>query len=197
LKREFRARLWISWAHLIIFGGLGVFAMTFGVLMWTGRFRNIYDEPVREGGPPCFFTGVGMTTFAGLAFYNIIASSGALIGCFREGIQCKLVARTELDSVPLVPGMLRIAFAIVTGQGFRMRFVRYRWEHFAGAHVTGGVGTRNLMLDGAGLLDNGKPTGGLVFPQVQLRDDVEEIAAWLNAWSRDAEQIQRFPSWND
>ena len=91
----------------------------------NGNVRPQAGQILVVGG--CCFLAV-----AALAIFNILARMTPVIRCYREGIECKLIGVSSLDAVPLVPGLVRLAWTILSFQGFRSQRVRIPWSQFAG-----------------------------------------------------------------
>ncbi len=164
MQDRFRAKTWIYQAQLIGCGSFGAFGVIFGVLFWTGTMKDALDKPRPEAGPPMVIVGSCLLAVATLALSAIIARMTPLIRCYREGIECNLVGVTSLDNVPLVPGLVHVAWSILSLQGFRSHRVRLPWSQFVGANVRGIPMAYALTLSGAVFnLKTGRKTGSVFF----------------------------------
>lgn len=193
---RFRGKTWIYWAQLIGCGGLGFGSVILGVLFWTRAMTDAHDKPRPEAGPPLVFIGSCLLAVAALATYTIIGRITPLIRCFREGIECNLVGVTSLDNVPLVPGLVRVAWSILSLQGFRALRVRLPWTQFAGAEVHGIPMAYVLTLSGAVInLKTGRVTGLVIFAQYTLEDHPHQIAEVLNHLAANPARRSELPPW--
>src|SRR3954471_18453591 len=104
---RFRAKTWPFWAQLLGCGALGVFAVAFGTLFWTGAMTDANGEPRPQAGPPMLLVGCFLLAVATLAVFNLAGRVAPIIRCYRDGIECNLVGASSLDGVPLIPGLAR------------------------------------------------------------------------------------------
>jgi hypothetical protein len=198
MQDRFRGKTWIYWAQFIIFGSIGVFALVFGITMWTGNFRDANGETKTDGGLPCTAMGIVALVVAALAGFNIVANGRALIRCYRQGIQCHLVGKTSLDDVPFVPNSMRLAWAIVTLQGFRSNLWRAPWGEFQSAEVGGLPMAQVLRIHGTFTnLSTGESSGQISFPQVGLSKDLQEVANVLMRFAKNEASRATLADWKD
>jgi hypothetical protein len=196
MQDRFRAKTWIYWAQFVICGALGLFSVTFGALFWTGRLADADGEPRPQTGPPLVIVGCGLLAVAVLAAFNIVGRGPPMIECYRDGIECNLVGASSLDDVPLVPGVVRVAWTILSLQGFRSQRVRIPWPQFGGAQVGGIPMAYVLTLNGAVTnLKTGRVTQWVAFAQAALKDDSQHVADTLNRFALDARAREQLPSW--
>jgi hypothetical protein len=196
MQDRFRGKTWIYWAQLTGCGSLGISGVILGVLFWTGTMADAHDKPRPEAGPPLVIVGSCLLAVAALAISTIIGRIPPLIRCYREGIECNLAGVTSLDNVPLVPGLLRVAWSILSFQGFRSLRVRLPWPQFVGANVHGIPMAYVLTLSGAVInLKTGRVTGWVVFQQYALEDDPQQIAAILNRLAANPAHRLELPHW--
>src|SRR5687768_117285 len=102
MRDYFPAKTWTYWVQLILCGGMGLFAVLFGVLFWTGILTDASGEDRPSAGPPMVIVGSCLLAVAAMAAANIAGRVRPVVRCFRRGIECNLVGRTSLDEVPLV-----------------------------------------------------------------------------------------------
>jgi hypothetical protein len=196
VQDQFRGKTWIFWAQFIASGALGGFAVLFGVLYWTGAMTDAGGRVRPEAGPPMVITGSFLLVVAALAAFNIVGRITPIIRCFREGIECNLVGATSLDRVPLVPGSLRLAWSILTLQGFRSQRVRILWPEFRGAEVRGLPMVYILLLHGTATnLGTGSTAPEVKFKQVAFKADPREVADALNRFAADPECRAQLATW--
>jgi hypothetical protein len=194
---RFRGKTWIYWVQMIVFGAFGIFGAIFGALFWSGAMTDANGEARPQAGPPLIITGICALAFATLALSNIVARIRPTVRCFRQGIECNIVGATSLDRVPLVPKVFRLAWAILSLQGFRSNQLRVAWSDFLGAQVTGIPMAYVLVLNGAALNGKGKYIAGPIrFPQVSLKAHPNEVANVLNGFARDEQMRNRLQNWS-
>ena len=197
IQDRFRGKTWIFWAQLLGCGGLGLFGVVFGPLFWTGTLTDANGEVRPQAGPPLTIIGLCLLTVAVLAAFNIVGRIRPIIRCYREGIECNLVGATSLDGVPLVPGLVRVAWTILSLQGFRSQRVRTSWTEFHGAQVSGTPMACVLSLNGSfANLKTCRVTHGVAFKQVALTDHPEHVAGTLNRFAADVAMRHQLSSWS-
>jgi hypothetical protein len=197
MQDRFRAKTWIYWAQLIICGGLGLFSVIFGALFWTGAMTDVKGDVAPEAGPPMVTVGCCLLAVGVLAAFNIVSRIPPLIRCYREGIECNVIGATSIDGVPLVPGIVRVAWTILSLQGFRAQRLRIPWPEFRGAQVSGIHMAYTLLLKGAFTNPKtGRVTHGMVFPQVAFEDSPQDVADTLNQIAAKPEWRAQLSSWS-
>jgi hypothetical protein len=142
--------------------------------------------------------GTLILLYSAFIAFNIFARAKPLIRCHREGIECLIVGQTDLEGVPLMPGALRLFFAIVTLQGFRS--VRYRipWEQFQSAQIGGLPMAHVLYINGAVTnLNTGKVGPQISFPQVALANDLHRVATALTLFASNPTARAHLLPWKD
>lgn len=196
MQDRFRGKTWIFWAQLIVSGYLGIMAVIVGTYVWSGNVRNYKGETLSELAIPSILFGVCMLVVAALAAFNIVGRFRPIIRCYREGIECNLVGATSLDGVPFLPGLYRVAWAILSLQGFRSQRVRIIWEDFVGAKVAGIPMMYLLILNGTvtnaktGLVSN-----SIAFKQVAIKVHPQQVADVLNGFAGNTAQREQLPHW--
>lgn len=195
MQDRYYGKIWIYVAQLVIFGLLGVFGLTMGLLFWTEVLHDANDEPRPETIVPLGILGLVFLALAVLAAFNIAARRAPLVRCYREGLECRLIGATSLDEIPLVPMPIRIAWSLLTLEGFRVRRVRVLWSRFQGAQVDGVAMAYVLTIFGS--LQNvrtGRISTRVSFGQIALRDHPEDVADALNDLAADPERRRQLPA---
>lgn len=194
MQDRFYGKTWIFWVQLIVFGGFAAFSMAMFAVFCAGALPPASGEI--SPGPPLLIFGIVFSVIAALAAFNIVARFTPIIRCYREGIECKLIGATSLDSVPLVPGLIRVAWTILSCQGFSSQRLRIAWEDFVCARVGGMRMAYVLTL--VGLAINTRTMharDSLAFHQVALSDDPQWVAQTLNRLAVNPGQREHLPSW--
>ena len=196
MKDRFRGKTWIYWAQLIVCGIIGLCNVILGILFWTRAMADVRGVARPEVGPPAIIGGCCLLAVATLAAFNIIGRVTPIIRCYCDGIECNLVGASSLDGVPLVPGLVRVAWTILSLQGFRSQRVRITWPHFAGAFVSGIPMAKVLTLNGAVMnLKTGRVTEWVAFRQAELKDDPKQVADVLNHFAAEPTRRDELAHW--
>jgi hypothetical protein len=196
MQDRFRGKTWIYWAQFVVCGGLGLFSVIFGALFWTGTMTDANGAVRPQAGPPMVIVGCCLLAVAVLAAFNIVGHIPPIIRCHREGIECNLVGATSLDGVPLVPGLVRMSWTILSLQGFRSQRLRILWPEFGGAQVGGIPMAYVLTLNGLFTnLKTGRVAHRVAFEQVTLEDHPERVADTLNQLAANLAWREQLSSW--
>lgn len=196
MQDRFRGKTWIYGAQLAVCGALGLFSVAFGALFWTGTITDANGQVRPQAGPPMVIIGSCLLAVAVLAIFNIVGRVAPIIRCYREGIECNLVGATSLDGVPLVPGLVRVAWTILSLQGFRSQKVRVLWSEFRGARIDGMPMAYVLCISGAITnVKTGRVTQCIVFAQAALKDHPKQVAEALNIVAAEPARRGQLSSW--
>jgi hypothetical protein len=97
-------KTWIYRSQSIIFGGFTLFGLIMGPLFLTGAMKSADGTPAKDAGIGLTAVTLGfmLPAFA-MAVFNLRVRRAPLIQICREGIETRLIGRTSLDGVPLVP----------------------------------------------------------------------------------------------
>ena len=122
----------------------------------------------------------------------------------REGIEFVEIGSSSLDGIPLIPELIRIAWLILSMQGFRKRVVRVPWRDFQDAWVSGPPMARRLTIDASGSLAIAEelPPGTfvadqLVMTEVMFSTPLDEIAAAILLYAENPIDREHLASWSD
>ena len=176
-QTQFYGKTWIYWSQSIIFGLFTIFGLIMGPLFLTGTME-------RADGKPCTEAGIAITAVTlvfmlpafVLAVFNFRIRQAPLVRICREGIEARLIGRTSIDGIPLVPAQVRLLWGFISTQIFRARLLRVLWPDLGDAQVTGLPAMRVLSIAGVfreipdGLLIVTEPVANRVtFQQVDFK----------------------------
>jgi len=196
MQDRFFGKTWMIWAVLIVSGTLGLFSVVFGLLFWTETMTDANGVVRPRAGPPMMITGSCLLAVAAMALANVVALMMPVIRCYREGVECKLVGANSLDGFSGIPNSVRIAWKVLSLEGFQSRRLRIQWPDFRGARVFGGRMAHTLRIDGnATDLKTGRARNGVSFPQSALKTPPQQIADALQALAANPALQDRLPSW--
>lgn len=191
LPTEFSGKTWIFYAQALILGCLGTFSLICGPLFLFGVVKPANGKPGTDAGIALSIIAIPLLLIAALAVFNILARRRPIIRILPTGIEVNQIGCSSLDAVPLLPGLLRVAWLIVSRQGFRQQLLFAPWESFSHAMVVGPVMSRTLIILGkfcpttaSGPVDSGKVHGQIAIHEVAFTSDVTQIAAAINEYSR-------------
>ena len=193
---RFYGKTWIYWVQAVILGPFGLFAVTFGERFWTGAMTDANGEPRPAAGPSLVIIGSVLLVVCLMAIIHVARRVRPIVRIFRDGIECQIIGETSLDHVPAVPKFVRLAWAILSLQGFGARRVRFAWPQFEAARVGGPWLEQWLALDGSPVdARTGLDGGRILFAQVAFRVPLQAVADALNEFAADPAARGRLAAW--
>jgi hypothetical protein len=194
---QFQGKIWIYVAQAAVFGGLGMFSLVMGPLFLFGALKKADGTPATDAGIAlCSMTVPFFLIFA-FAMFNIRVRRLPVLQLFREGLEIVLIGTSSLDQIPL-PALIRIAWSIVSTEGFRTKVVRVPWECFRGVEVSGVPMARQLSIfkvPGDGVLAVESPLEAIVLQEVLFKAPLEQIAHAIKVIANSSEASTHLPSW--
>jgi hypothetical protein len=203
-QTQFYGKTWIYWAQSIIFGLFAIFGLIMGPLFLTGTMERADGKPGTEAGIGITaVTLVFMLPAFVLAVFNLRVRRLPLVRICREGVEARLIGRTSIDSVPLVPGLVRFLWGLISTQSFRNRPVRVHWPDLMDAQVTGLPAMRVLSINGIfrefhdGLLIVTEPVANqAVFQQTDFKRPLQDVANAISFYTSRESIRGSLPSWS-
>jgi hypothetical protein len=199
----FRGKTWIYVAQAAVFGPLGVFSLVMGPLFLFGGMKKADGTPATDAGIALSILSVPLMLLFALAMFNIRARRLPLLRLFREGLEIVLIGTSSLDEFPL-PGLVRVAWSILSTQGFRRQVFRLPWECVRGARVSGLPMNRLLSILTAPALASEHddataepPCDAIVLPEVMFKTPLHEIAQAIEVATNSPVALTRLPSWEE
>jgi len=199
----FYAKTWYHIAGALIFTFVGSVSVILGPLFLFDILKRADGKPGTEGGIAMTILGSFMMLIALLGWFNVYARRTPLLRICREGMLINVIGASSLDNVPLVPGILRVAWSILSLQGFKKQVGMIPWESFTGAKVTGLPMARTLVIvasidypDRKGQSLHSLQDSIWVFREAEFRDSLDKIAAAIHDFHHDLESREALSSWN-
>lgn len=199
---QFKAKRWIFFVATYFSVFFSIFCLIMGPLFLAGM-KDAKGEPAMDAGLYMTLLGVPSLMIFSLKLYRVITTREPLLKIAQEGIVHKFVAMSSLDRIPLIPGILRIFWLAISGQGFRSTLVCIPWESFRSATVSGPKMAQILTIESLDLIPNpgAIPSKAITIPkflihQVELKSTLQEVADSILFWSsRNATERKNLPSW--
>ena len=114
-----------------------------------------------------------------------------------------MAAKIGVDGIPLLPGMVRFHWGIISTQFFRVRLLRVLWPDLSDARVAGLPAMRVLSIDGVfreipdGLIIVGEPVANrVIFQQVDFERPLQEVANAVSFYTSKEQIRGNLPSWS-
>lgn len=200
---HFRAKRWIYFAQAGIVGPLAVCSLIFGAVCLTGHWRDVNGRVATDAGWPLIIIGTCFALVFAQAVAQISHRRAPILRLCREGIELREVGRTTVDRFPFIPRLVRVAWSVLSGQGYRARVVRLAWHQVGEAYVVGPPMARVLILPPRADPDAGRSAAGTAsaaeyhaLHEVEFIDPVDQIAAAINRVADTPTAWHRLPSWN-
>ncbi len=198
-------KTWIFRAQTILFGGLGWYSLILGPMFLFGLAEEQNGQPATEGGRALTIISMPFMLIYALAFYNLRARRRPLVRICREGIEIVRIGESSLDGLSMVPGLIRVAWLILSTQGFRKRWIRIPWGDFEAASVSGPPMARRLRTDAsysASLADEPaeRPPSvrRIVFEEVEFKTPPDVIASSIQFYAESGcDERDQLPMWDD
>lgn len=191
---EFRAKTWMYRVAAFFMALFASFSLILGPLFLTGRMKNARDEPAEEAGLMLTLWGVASTLLLAQSAYGLWVRRRPLLRICREGVEALMIGESSLDRIPLVPGLVRIAWSILSGQGFRSRIVRIPWARLDEVVVQWTPRGRVLAI--VGTTDAGAHES-LYFGDYSLKRPLDEIAEAVSSRRAGFKDPATLRSWDD
>ncbi|GAC1451915.1 MAG: hypothetical protein NVSMB9_36910 [Isosphaeraceae bacterium] len=204
MPTQFMAKTWIFLVQAIVFGGLASFGLIMGPLSLFGFVHDVNGAPAIDAGVGLTAMSVPFLLVFALAVYNIRARRRPLLRLCREGIEIVEIGSSSLDGIPLIPGLIRLAWLILSTQGFRRRVVLVPWRNFQDARVSGPPMARRLTIHARQSLGTAEelPRNSLVIDQIVLEEvmfstPLDQIAEAIQWYANGSTDLEDLASWND
>ena len=197
---RFMAKTWIYQAKAIIFGFLGSISLMLGPPFLLGMKKKVNGESATEAGIALTVLSVPMLLIFAQAVCQVRARRLPMLRLHREGIEVMQIGATSLDGIPMIPGVIRVAWAILSTQGFRTRVIRIPWGRFRAARVSGMPMARCLTIvavpEDAGL-HRSSGTEQVMLTEDQFSTPLDEISSAIERVARSPRDCEPLTSWVD
>jgi len=200
---QFRGKTWIVLVNAIVFGGLAGFSSVLGPFFLFGVIKPADGRPGTGAGIALSIISVPLLLVFILAVFHVLARRRPMLRICREGIEINILGASSLDDVPLVPVFLRLAWLIVSLQGFKRQLLRAPWEQFREARISGPPMARTLTIvasvDQSASRSKGEPAptaNDVSFGEAAFDRPLDQVVSAIQAYRRNVELRNRLPSWS-
>jgi hypothetical protein len=204
IPSEFMGKTWIFLAQAIVLGTLATFSLVFGPLFLFGYINKANGAPAIDAGIVLSTMSLPLMLVSALAAYNLWARRRPVLQLCREGIKIVLIGSSWLDGIPLIPGMLRVAWLIISTQGFRQRVICVPWAGYQDAWVSGLPMARHLTILASPVFARVEdlPLGWIPVEQVVLDEvwfvgPLDQIAEAIKSYGNLPTTRKQLPSWHE
>jgi hypothetical protein len=203
-QTSFTGKTWIHIAVAIVFGSLAIFGLTFGPLFLFEIMKNARGQPAADAGVALTIMSIPLSLVFALAVFNILARRRPILRVCREGLAINMIGSSSLDGIPFIPGIIRVAWLIISLQGFKQYVVWVPWESLQNAVVFGPRMSLTMVIIGAVFQPTHAETATripianeLTFHEAAFRARLDEIASSINTHHQYPKSRENLPSWNE
>jgi hypothetical protein len=188
----------------IVFTTLAAFSATFGPLFLFDILKTADGKPGTEGGVALSIIAVPMGLVALLAWFNVYARRKPLLRICKEGLEINVIGASSLDAVPLIPGLIRVAWLVLSLQGFKKKIGWIPWQFLRSVQVRGLPMARSLVIDATiaypgfhGDELTAHIGHSIAFPEAEFRAPLESIASTILTFRDNPDARNALPSLHD
>ena len=200
-RTEFSGKTWIFVAQVVVFGSLGGFSLIMGPLFLTGVIKPANGRPGNDAGIALTIMSIPLLLVFALAVFNLVARRRPILRLCREGLEVNIIGASSLDGIPLIPGLVRVAWLVISMQGFKQQIMWVPWHYLGHVVVSGPPMARRLTIDASIPLRHAAPeviqsamASQITFHEVAFDASLDQIAASIIAYSQNSASRARLPS---
>ncbi len=204
MPTQFMAKRWVFVVQAIFFGAFAAFGLILGPLFLFGFMKDVKGNPATDAGIALTSMSLPFVLIFALAIYNLKARRRPLLRLCREGIEFVLIGSSSLDGIPMIPGLVRLAWLILSTQGFRQQVVCIPWRDFECATVSGPPMDHCLTIEDSLSLVTSQAlplgtyaTDRIVLREATFRTPLAEIATAINLHASKPDARGGLASWGD
>jgi hypothetical protein len=204
LPTIFFAKTWYLYVGAIVFTALAAFSAIMGPLFLLEIIKPAHGRPGTEAGIALSVMAAPMCLIALLGWFNIRARRRPLLRICDEGLEINVIGASSLDGVPLLPIMVRIAWLIVSLQGFKKQIGWIPWPSLRTVQVRGLPMARTLVIAGTivyptfrGEQVTARIANAVSFRDAEFQDPLDTIADAISAFALEPEACSTLPSLHD
>ena len=200
-KSAFYAKSWYLYVGAIVFTVLGLFCAILGPLFLFDIMKRADGKPGTEAGVAMSIMAVPMLLVALLGWFNVYARRKPLVRLCAEGMEINVIGASSLDGTPLIPNLVRVAWLILSLQGFKKQIGWIPWEMLRNIEVVGLPMMRSLVIDATiayptfrGDAMTARIGDSISFRDSEFQDSLEVIVSTIQEFYRDPDARAALPS---
>ncbi len=181
-KTEFYGKTWLYRTGAFLSALLACICVFIAVLFLCGIWTPANRIPGTVAAFRLLLVAMPISFFAILFWFHVLARRRPLLRICDEGLEVNIIGRGSLDHVPGIPTSIKLAWLVVSMQGFRKQIGWVPWGSFRGAKVSGKPLMRTLTIHGTvafprfrGDKIEAKVGDHVSFRSSEYRDSLEEI----------------------
>ncbi|MAI32819.1 MAG: hypothetical protein CMM07_14250 [Rhodopirellula sp.] len=198
------AKSWYLYVGAIVFTMLALCCAIFGPLLLFDIMKRADGKSGTEAGVAMSIMAVPMSLIALLGWFHVYARRKPLLRICEEGIEINVIGASSLDGTPLIPNLVRVAWLIMSLQGFKKQIGWIPWATLRNIEVVGMPMTRSLLIEATiaypafrGEAMTARIGDSIAFHAAEFRDPLEVIASTIQEFYNDPDARSALPSLND
>ncbi|MCH2131664.1 MAG: hypothetical protein MK179_21195 [Pirellulaceae bacterium] len=203
-KTVFYAKSWYLYVAAVVFTMLALFCSILGPLFLFDIIKRADAKPGTDAGIAISVMAIPMVLAALLSWFHVYARFKPLLRICEEGLEINVIGASSLDGVPLIPHLVRVAWLVLSLQGFRKQICWIPWELFRTIEVTGLPMMRSLVIDATvvyqkfrGDEQTAEMGNSVTFRDAELKETLDVVAATIQTFYDDPDARSILPSLND
>jgi len=203
-KSVFYARSWYIYVTSIVFTTLALFCVIFGPLFLFDIVKRADGKPGTDGGVALSIMAIPMVLIALLGWFNVYARFKPLLRICNEGLEINVIGASSLDGALLIPPLVRVAWLILSLQGFKKQIGWIPWTTFRNVEVAGLPMMRSLVINATiayptfrGEVLTAQIADSVAFRDAEFQDSLDSITTAIQTIYHDPEARDALPSLHD
>ena len=192
MPTAFYSRQWFRYVSAVFCTLLAAFGLVIGPPFLFGILKDANGQPAVDAGIALTLLSIPLTLVATLHWFQIAARRRPVVRLCQEAIEVNVIGSSALDGAPFVPPLVRVAWLILSLQGFRSQIGWIPWSLFRGVHVAGIPMARRIIIEGAVIYpsfvcNQSKATfgDGIEFDDAEFVAPLDQIAAAIESFHAD------------
>ena len=203
-KPAFYAKSWYLYVGAIVFTMLALFCAIFGPLFLFDIMKRADGKPGTDAGVAMSIMAVPMFLIALLGWFNVYARRKPLLRICEEGMEINVIGASSLDGTPLIPNLVRVAWLILSLQGFKKQIGWIPWETLRNIEVVGLPMKRSLLIEATiaypafrGDAMTARIGDSIAFRDAEFQEPLEVLVSTIQEFYNDADARGALPSLHD
>ncbi len=184
-------KTWIYWAQLLVLGPMSFTCIVSAVAVLTGHLETLSGQDA-VAVTAMSVGGTLLLIPVATASFNVIARRQPLLELFDHHLLIRIVGGTSLDGAWWVPGWLRFAWGVASGQAFRTQNLTVPFERLLDVKEVGSPMARHLVIQFEAVAERGELVSMMVsLPQHELKVPPRIIAMHLRDFCYGSQVVRR------
>jgi hypothetical protein len=187
-----------------VFTTLALFCVIFGPLFLFDIVKRADGKPGTDGGVALSIMAIPMVLVALLGWFNVYARFKPLLRICNEGLEINVIGASSLDGALLIPPLVRVAWLILSLQGFKKQIGWIPWTTFRNVEVAGLPMMRSLVINATiayptfrGEVLTAQIADSVAFRDAEFQDSLDSITTAIQTIYHDPEARDALPSLHD